>query len=203
MTLAFAAGTPATGGTTVREFAAALDACHDGASPGGLVASAEGWVIASAARLPGGHPMPGGSDALAAACPGAPSPVAAREAFADALLRLQRGALGQVLGQAVIRLEGRSSEGANLLNRQLVRGDVADVALALSEADDLLGLPVPGPERRWRVHRHLVTTGRTLIKLYGASGFVDDGPGRVVYLLEVLGNTYLHPGHRRAETEHD
>lgn len=51
-----------------------------------------------------------------------------------------------------------------------------------------------GVRLRWLSHQRLVTAGRTMVKLYGASGFAADGPGRPVHLLELLGNTYLHPG---------
>jgi hypothetical protein len=116
-----------------------------------------------------------------------------RLAFATELVRLQRRTLAELLDLAVTRLEQRTSEGANLLNRQLVRGSVADVALSLSEADDLRRLD-PRARRAWLIHRDLTACGRTMVKLFGASGFVDDRPGRLVHLTELVGNTYLHPG---------
>jgi hypothetical protein len=181
----------------VQEFVAALDACHDRAEPGAAVVSPSGWVIASAVRVADGTPVPGGWAELCAARRDTPSAEHRRAVFADGLLRLQRQTLHQLLDTAVQRLDQRTSEGANLLNRQLVRGAVADVALALSEVDDLGDRPGDA-RRRWLRHRDLVTAGRTLIKLYGASGFAADGPGRLVYLLELLGNTYLHPGEEGA-----
>lgn len=173
-------------------FATDLDACHDKAAPGGVVVSARGWVIASAERVDG-DPVPGGWTELSCARHGNPSPPAVRLAFARELVALQRRTLAELLDLAVTRLEQRSSEGSNLLNRQLVRGSVADVALGLSEADDLSRLD-PQARRAWLVHRDLVACGRTMVKLFGASGFLDDRPGRLVHLLELVGNTYLHPG---------
>jgi len=173
-------------------FAADLDACHDKAAPGAVVVSARGWVIASASRVDGA-PAPGGWAELSFARRENPSPAAVRLAFATELVLLQRRTLAELLELAVTRLEQRTSEGANLLNRQLVRGSVADVALRLSEADDLRRLD-PRARRAWLIHRDLVACGRTMVKLFGASGFVDDRPGRLVHLMELVGNTYLHPG---------
>ncbi|MFJ7152246.1 hypothetical protein ACIQVT_29305 [Streptomyces sp. NPDC100445] len=186
-----------------RDFAAALDACHDRAALGGLVVSRGGWAVASPARVPAGAGVPGASGALAAERGGTPSDDRRQEAFADELIGLHRRTLRGVLDGAVARLDGRVSEGSNLLNRQLVRGAVADVALALSEADDLRALPGSTPWRRWRIHRHLVDAGRTVLKLYGAGGFVAGGPGTVLYLAEVLGNTYLRPERPGSEAADD
>ncbi|MER6399609.1 hypothetical protein ABT263_26715 [Kitasatospora sp. NPDC001603] len=196
------AGTGSAGAAAaLRNFAAALDACHELAGPGALVSSAVGWAVASAGRLPEGAPVPGGFDALAVTGPGAPSPDRARELFADGLLRLHRELLRGLLDAVVVRLNDRTSEGATLLNRQLVRSAVADVALTLTEAADLLAIPDRTAARRHRIHRGLVDAGRVAIKLYGASGFVADGPGRLLYLAELLGNTYLLPDRRERDED--
>ncbi|MFE2727328.1 hypothetical protein [Kitasatospora sp. NPDC059327] len=201
------AGTDGTAGTDAatapRDFAAALDACHELAGPGALVTSPGGWAVASAARLPEGVPVPGGSAVLAVTGSGVPSPERARELFADGLLRLHRELLRGLLDAVVVRLGDRTSEGANLLNRQLVQSAVADVALALTEAADLLAIPDRTAARRHRIHRGLVDAGRVAIKLYGASGFVADGPGRLLYLAELLGNTYLLPDGRERDEDGD
>ncbi|MBD0674417.1 hypothetical protein, partial [Streptomyces sp. CBMA156] len=151
--------------------------------------------------LPDGAPVPGGSGALRAAGSGTPSPDRDRELFADGLLRLHRELLRELLDAVVVRLGHRTSEGANLLNRQLVRSAVADVALALTEAADLLAIPDRTAARRHRIHHGLVDAGRVAIKLYGASGFVADGPGRLLYLAELLGNTYLLPDRRERDED--
>ncbi len=176
----------------LREFTAALDAAHESVSPGTLVGSPAGWAVASPARAEGVE-VAGSSGALVAVRDTAPATDQVLQAFADQLLTLHRKALGEVLDVAVARLDKRVSEGSNLLNRQLVRGSAADVALALSETDDLRALPDPTPARRWRVHQEMVGAGRVLLKLYGASSFASDGPGRLLYLTELLGNTYLYP----------
>ncbi|GAB1334068.1 hypothetical protein ACE1SV_06580 [Streptomyces sp. E-15] len=174
-------------------FAGELDDCHEQAVPGGTVPSPAGWTVASAQRLPGGAPVPGSSGTLAAARDEPPADARALQVFHDALLRLHWRLLRDVLDGAVSRLDGRSSEGASLLGRQLVRGTIADVALTLSETRDLLDLPRPTAERRRRIHRTLVGAGRTALGLYGASSFAAEGPGRLLHAAELLGNTYLHP----------
>ncbi|MFF1283301.1 hypothetical protein [Streptomyces sp. NPDC058299] len=187
----------------LRDFAAALDACHDRVAPGGLVVSRGGWAVASPARVTAGAHVPGSSGALMAEHGGTPAADRRQEAFAEELIGLHRQTLREVLDGAVARLDRRVSEGANLLNRQLVQGAVADVALALSESDDLRELPMSTPWRRWRIHRDLVNAGRTALKLYGAAGFAAGGPGTVLYLTEVLGNTYLRPEQPGSEAGDD
>ncbi|KJK56569.1 hypothetical protein [Saccharothrix sp. ST-888] len=184
-------------------FAAALDACHEQAAPGGLVASGSRWALASAARAGDGVPVPGGPPELVALRCAAPAGERELAVFAEQLLRLHRQALRTVLDAAVARLDRRLSEGTTLLNRQLVRGAVADTALALAESADLLGLPAGTPWRRWRIHRDLTAAGRTALKLHGAAGFEAAGPGRLLYLTELLGNTYLHPQPHGSEAQDD
>ncbi|MFF5442363.1 hypothetical protein [Streptomyces achromogenes] len=174
-------------------FAGELDDCHEQAAPGGTVSSPAGWTIASVRRLPAGTPVPGTSDTLAAVRD-EPAGDRAVQTFCDALVRLHWRLLRDVLDGAVSRLDGRTSEGAPLLGRQLVRGTIADVALALSETRDLLDLPRPTAGRRRRIHRDLVAAGRTALGLYGASSFAAEGPGRLLHAAELLGNAYLHTG---------
>ncbi|MDH6134307.1 hypothetical protein P3T37_003709 [Kitasatospora sp. MAA4] len=175
-------------------FAAELDACHEQAAPGGLVASRSRWVLASRQRTGGGRPVPGGPSGLVAVQHDTPGGERELDVFAGRLLHLHRRAVRAVLDGALARLDQRVSEGATLLNRQLVRGVVADTALALAEAADLLDLPGATAQRRWRIHRDLRAAGRAVIKLHGAAGFQAAGPGRLLHLAELLGNTYLHPG---------
>ncbi|WP_035794615.1 hypothetical protein [Kitasatospora mediocidica] len=175
--------------------AAALDDCHEQAAPGGgLVCAGSGWAVASRHRAGGGAPVPGGPPGLVAVRRGSPAGERERDVFAERLLRLQHRVVRAVLDSAVARLDQRLSEGATLLNRQLVRGVVADTALALAESADLLDLPGATAQRRLRIHRDLRSAGRDAIKLHGAGGFEAAGLGRLLFLTELLGNTYLHPG---------
>ncbi|ARZ66058.1 hypothetical protein SMD11_0392 [Streptomyces albireticuli] len=186
-------GSPATAADRLAAFAGALDDCHERAVPGGVVVSPAGWAVASVRRLGDGAPVPDGSGVLAARHGPRASDAAALGTFREALLELHRRTLRGVLDAAVARLDRRESEGVPLLGRQLVRGSVADVALALSQARDVLRLPRPTAGRHHRVHRELVDAGRTALKLYGAFGFTAEGPGGLLHLTELLGDTYLYP----------
>ena len=171
------------------EFAAELDACHDAVGVG-LVGSAHGLAIASSRRL-AGRPVPG--------CPGLTWASAPRSAdgvlaeFGSRLVSLHWEVVRTQLDRVVARLGERTSEGSALLHRQLVQGAIADVAIALSDTGGLLDLPGNG-QRRWQAHLGLVAAGRKLLTLFGGESFVADGPGSALYLAELLGNVYLHPG---------
>ncbi|MFY1693132.1 acyl-CoA dehydrogenase family protein [Plantactinospora sp. WMMB782] len=189
----------------------ALDALHHSVRPGAPVPAPSGHVAASVAALPSAEPNPLHRFGLAVTSPAgdgagsahaAPAEVADR--FATGLLDLHRAVLRRAFDQAVHHLGERSSEGASLLARQLVQAQLADIAMALREDE---AMP---PERRcgdaaarWRTHQRLVRLGRTVLYLFGAAGFLLDGPAGELYLAEVTGNLYLHPGAplSRPETE--
>lgn len=178
---------------TAIDFASSLDACHERAAPGGVVASRNGWIVASGQRTIG-EPVPGGAGMVLAASSAAPPDLDALPAFETALVQLQWDTLRTVLDDVVSWLGQRTFEGSGLLSRQLIQGTIAEVAMALSDSASLLDLPNSGGERLWQVHLTLVAAGRSLVKLYGAAGFVSDGPGSAVHLAELLGNVYLQPG---------
>jgi hypothetical protein len=170
-------------------FGAAVDACH-GAVSGSVVGSPGELAIASADRL-SGEPVRG-CDALSwRAVPASNHDDLAE--FGALLVRLHWETVGVQLDDVLRHLADRTSEGTPLLHRQLVQGAVADVALALSDTEGLLELPSTA-SRRWQAHLGLVSAGRTLLKLFGGSSFLAGGPGSVLYLAELLGNVYLHPG---------
>jgi hypothetical protein len=189
---------PAAGSTTALPYPLALDALHRRCAPGRLVASASGYVLASAVTLP--HAPPGPLHRFGLACVDADAesafaegPIADR--FAVGLLDLQHDLLRHTLEHTVAHLGGRTSAGETLLTKQLVGGQLADVGLRLSED---AALP---PARRhgdrpatWRTHQRLVAVGRDLLRLLGASGFLADGPAGDLHAAEVVGNVYLHPG---------
>ncbi|WP_159104675.1 acyl-CoA dehydrogenase family protein [Plantactinospora sp. BB1] len=186
----------------VSEYPRALDALHHSIRPDGPVPAPTGHVAASVAALPSAEPTPlrrfglavtpppGGADR-----PPPPVPDDVAERFATGLLDLHRAVLRRAFDQALEHLGERSSEGASLLARQLVQAQLADIAMALREDE---AMP---PERRcgdgaarWRTHQRLVRIGRTILYLFGAAGFLLDGPAGELYLAEVTGNLYLHPG---------
>jgi hypothetical protein len=171
-----------------------LDALHEQTAPERLVASASGHVLASKARLAGvpQGPLHRFGLAVTSARGGAGDEA---DRFAAGLVALHRAILRRTLDDALRHLAARTSAGTTLLARQLVQAELADVALVLRECDEL---PDSGGEAarrtRWQAHQRLIVAGRSLLALMGASGFLLDGPGADLYLAEVAGNVYLHPG---------
>ncbi|MDG4787865.1 acyl-CoA dehydrogenase family protein [Micromonospora sp. WMMD1102] len=187
----------------------ALDDLHRGVHPDVLVPAPTGHVAASVAALPSALPTALHRFGLAVAPPAGDAdgpagavPAEVADRFATGLLDLHRAVLRRAFDQAVRHLGERSSEGASLLARQLVQAQLADIAMALREDE------VMPPERRcgdaaarWRTHQRLVRLGRTVLHLFGAAGFLLDGPAGELYLAEVTGNLYLHPGAPGPDTE--
>jgi hypothetical protein len=116
------------------------------------------------------------------------------EPLGDRLLELHRTLLRRGLAHAMAHLDQRFSEGTSLLARPQLQADLADVAMELRESE----LPDSGagdPDRlRWARHQRLTIAGRTLLRLLGASSMLIDGPGGDLFLMELLGNAWLHPG---------
>jgi hypothetical protein len=177
----------------------ALDALHRRVSPGELVRSPAGYVLASLAALPDAQAGPLSRFGLAVtrtqpgpAGGGGQAAVAGQ--FAHGLLSLHQELLENVLRQAMRHLEGRTSGGTTLASKDLIRGQLADIGIRLSEAREIIARPRgSGPQAGWRLHLRHVAAGRLLLLLLGASGFLADGPGRDLHLAEVTGNVYLHP----------
>lgn len=174
-----------------------LDALHERVAPGRLVASPTGHILASPAVLREEAVGPLHRFGLAVADAGPESvfgagPVADR--FAVGLLDLHEDLLRRTVRQAIRHLDGRTSGGATLLSKQLVHGELADIAMALSTEHAMPAYRrATDRQSRWRAHRRLVHTGRMLVRLFGGSGFLADGPAVDLYLAEVTGNVYLHP----------
>jgi hypothetical protein len=176
----------------------ALDALHQRCAPGRLVASASGYVLASSVTLPLAPAGPLVRFGLACVDANAESafaegPIADR--FAAGLLDLHHDLLRRTLTHTIGHLDGRTSAGETLLTKQLVGGQLADIAMRLSEDASLPAARRHGDRpARWRTHQRLVTVGRDLLRLLGASGFLADGPAGDQHAAEVVGNVYLHPG---------
>lgn len=174
-----------------------LDALHERVAHNRLVASPTQHVAASSHRLPDAPygPMHRLGLAVTDAGPDCLFDVGrAADRFATGLLQIHRELLGQVLADAISHLDGRTSAGATLLSMQLVEGQLADIAMAMS-ADDAVPAPLRDADSRsrWRSYLRLAGAGRQLVKLFGARGYLADGPGADLYLAEVAGNIYLHP----------
>jgi hypothetical protein len=179
----------------VTEFPGLLDELHRKVAPHGeLIASPSGHVVASIAALP--HAPSGPLARLGLAVVRVePDPTggagAAAERFATGLLELHHCLLSSALRQLVVHLGGRTSGDTALLGKQLVQGQLAEIALSLHEYDPDIG--PRGFDSRWLIHRRWLAAGRRLLELFGASGFLSAGPGSDVYLAEFTGNVYLNP----------
>ncbi|WP_422769926.1 hypothetical protein ACN28C_24795 [Plantactinospora sp. WMMC1484] len=174
----------------------ALDELHRRVGSGEPVPAPTGHVAVPVTAPPSVEPSPLHRFGLAVLPgPRQPAPAEVAAVFATGLLDLHRAVLRRAFDEAVRHLGERSSERASLLARQLVQAQLADIAMALREDE---AMP---PERRsadvaarWRAHQRLVRLGRTVLYLFGAAGFLLDGPAGDLYLAEVTGNLYLHPG---------
>ena len=184
--------------TYVISYPPALDALHERLVPGKLVSSPAGHVVASVTRLPG---LPvsslttfglGVGDAGPESAPGTG---AVADRFAVGLLDLHRDLLRQALRTVMNHLAVRTSGGSALLAKQLIQGELADIAMRLSE-DEAMPAESRAVSRpaRWEAHRQFVILGRRLLRLLGASGFLMGDPAASLHLAEVTGSVYLHPG---------
>ena len=178
-------------------YPAALDALHRSVSPAGLVRSRSGYVLASAAARPDAPPGPLSRFGLAVALADQDSPAdaaAVTRQFARGLLGLHYELLEHGLRQAMRYLRERTSGGSSLLSMQLIRGQLAEIAIGLSEHHEVLAhLPDDDPWAGWRLQEQLTDAGRRLLRLLGASGYLAEGLGRDLHLAEVAGNVYLRP----------
>lgn len=167
-------------------YPALLDALHR--DSGGLVASPAGYLLASPAALAGvGVPVAVPSlSRLGIACardvagPGS-------AAFASALLAIQRAVLRDALEDAIAYLDSRTSEGSTLLARPQLQAELADVAIELYECGGT------HPRGHWSLYQRLTRAGRGLLRLFGASSMLADGPGADLYLAEFAGCLYVRP----------
>jgi hypothetical protein len=180
----------------------ALDALHRRICPDRLVCSSAGHVVASIAAAPDAPPGPLSRLGLAVLTDETePTPEAAAllQRFSAGLLGLHHELLEHALHQVMRHLGGRTSGGTTLLSRQLIKGQLADIALRLSEDKEILAQPDAGQWARWRTHQRQVAIGRSLLRLLGASGFLADGLGCDLHLAEVVGNVYLHPASKDSD----
>jgi hypothetical protein len=190
-------GLPESGETVVGGYPGLLDALHERAAPGALVASATGYVLASPAVLGAVPPGPLTRFGLAVAIhhPAAVAVGPPADRFADGLLDLHHDLLRGALRHALRHLGERTSGGTTLLNKQLVQGQLADIAQCLSE-DEAMPVHRRQGDRpaRWRTHERLADAAHGLLMLLGASGFLACAPATDLHLAVVTGNVYLHPG---------
>lgn len=185
-------------------YPALLDALHEAVAPGRLVAAATGHVLASSLALPlaAEGPLtrfgvawtrvdPSGVEADARIT----GAEADRERFALGLIDLRGALLRRVLRHCMDWLDGRTADGSTLLARQLNQGACADIAVEIAECAAMRAdADGAGPELLALIGRRQTATGRRLLDLLGAFGFLSDGVAGELYLAELTANVYLHPG---------
>jgi alkylation response protein AidB-like acyl-CoA dehydrogenase len=115
---------------------------------------------------------------------------------------LRLGLADRFLAQAVEHLRGRKVQDTVTLNLPPVRVLLADAAASIAEADALLAA---GPDfaALHRAHRALDEAGRVCLHLFGATGFLADGPGSEVRAAELLGDTYTNRGGPQSTVEEE
>ena len=102
------------------------------------------------------------------------------------------GLADRLLSQVVRYLRGRSAAGTVLIDLPLVRAMLADAVSGAAEACALLDAGVTAASLR-QVHRALSEAGRGCLDLFGAAGFLVDGPGSEIRASELLADTYAPP----------
>ncbi|MFG2041332.1 hypothetical protein [Dactylosporangium sp. NPDC048998] len=173
----------------------------------GLAAVLHGVDIAAAARS-GVAVLPAGE--LPAAVAVRPHPLASLEGLAlvrfpvdlggaglvgraaGALAELRHGVLARLLELAVDRLRGRRFGGVPLIDQQLVRGAVADVAAVLATTAS----PLPPDASAGVVadrHERLTTAGWTVIRFFGAEGYLTDHPARALHVSTLVADVWIGP----------
>ncbi|WP_431882488.1 hypothetical protein [Micromonospora gifhornensis] len=110
-------------------------------------------------------------------------------AWTTGIAWIRLGLTTRLLDLAAAHLRGRTVAGVVTLNLPMVRGILADAATGIAEAQALLDTRAD----LHQVHRALDETGRSCLHLFGAAGFLTDGPGSHLRVSELLADTYPPP----------
>jgi hypothetical protein len=194
---------------------AAVTLLHNEVSPGVLPAGPAGHVlvpvtveaacdryqtpagarrrVAPRSGSPPRNPL-GAPDLVALRIPGA-GPAAGSngpDAWSIGLGWLRLGVAERLLAEVTAHLRDRDVGGTGMLQLPLVRAALADVAAGIAEARALCQ-EVPMSSTLRRLHRTLDEAGRRCLHLFGAAGFLVDGPGVEVRRSELLADVYAPP----------
>jgi len=93
----------------------------------------------------------------------------------------------------VAYLAARQVEGTSLLMQQMVKGTLADVLIEHLEIEGVLEELTDGSGGDGtldRLQRQITRADRTLLRLLGAHGFTQEGPGPAVHASELLADVY-------------
>jgi hypothetical protein len=121
--------------------------------------------------------VPGGSYVAVGGRPGSP----ASAEWQHGLIMLRLGLNDALLDACLAHLGGRLTGGAPILAQQLVKGQLAEIAverlLIQNGKDD-------------DAHERITSVDRALLRLLGGMGFRADGPGQVAHFSESLADAY-------------
>lgn len=106
---------------------------------------------------------------------------------------LDRGLLGHAIGE----LSRRTSNGAPLTERQLVRAEIAEIAVVVETVESALAAGLTAVQAPlW--HDELDRADQALARLFGAAGYLDDHPARALRLVTLLRDVTAPAGERLA-----
>ncbi|MFE3323805.1 hypothetical protein [Streptomyces sp. NPDC059176] len=110
------------------------------------------------------------------------------------LLALRLGLVEGLRDACTARLASRPSGDGTVLMQQMVKGQVAEglahqleLAAVLASLDD----DAPDASQVRHLHREVTAAGRAVLRLFGAHGFLADGPGAVAHVSELLADVHL------------
>lgn len=113
------------------------------------------------------------------------------------LVAVRAGLDRRLLGQAIDELSGRTSGGAPLTERQLVRAEIAEIAIVVETVESALAAGMaPAQAPLW--HDELDRADLALARLFGAAGYLDDHPARALRLVALLRDVAGPAGERLA-----
>ncbi len=163
----------------------------------GALAGAGGHAVLPAGAAPATaevlrtYRLPGG-DVLLVRDPAAGAPDRPAGA-ALALLRLRLGLAQGLRETCVAHLSGRPSGDSTILMHQLVKAQIAETFAHQLEIGALLETATAGAPPL-HLHAEITATGRALLRLMGAHGFLAGGPGEVAHVSELLADIHQETG---------
>lgn len=114
-----------------------------------------------------------------------------------ALAAVRAGLDRRLLGGAIDTLARRVSDGAPLTDRQLVRAEIAEIAVVLETVESALSAGMtPAQASLW--HDELDRADQALARLVGGAGYLDDHPVRALRLVALLRDVAAPAGERLA-----
>ncbi|MEU8180122.1 hypothetical protein AB0B85_01795 [Micromonospora sp. NPDC049044] len=150
---------------------------------GGVAAS----VIGGVPGVPplAGFTLPGGAVSF-----GRGAPFLAPDRWRLGLLWLRLGSSAGRRRTCVRWLASRRSGGGDLLRFQMIKGQLADVLVEHQEIAAALDGISLSPAMTLHLHDRITAADRAVLGLFGAAGFLRDGPGGEAHVSELLADVY-------------